>query len=129
MPDPGDRSFSNVLENIVGNVQEIIRAEVRLAKAEVREEAAKAGRASVILGAGAVLALYALGFFFLAALFALEMTLAPWLAAIILTVAIGIAASLLIAMGVKRMKHVHPRPEKTIHSIQENLEWAKHQTR
>jgi hypothetical protein len=37
----GDRSFSEVVQDIIGNVQEIVRSEVRLAT-EMREEAAKA---------------------------------------------------------------------------------------
>jgi hypothetical protein len=37
----GDRSLSDVLQDIIRNVQEIVRSEVRLAKTEIREEAAK----------------------------------------------------------------------------------------
>ena len=44
----GDRSLSDVLQDIIRNVQEIVRSEVRLAKTEIREEAAKA-RSSMLL--------------------------------------------------------------------------------
>ena len=37
-----DRSFSDVVQDILRNVQEIVRSEVRLAKTEIREEAVKA---------------------------------------------------------------------------------------
>ena len=37
----GDRSIGDVLKDIFGNVQEMIRAEIRLARAEMREEAGK----------------------------------------------------------------------------------------
>ena len=33
-----DRSFSDVLQDIIGNVQEMVRSEVRLAKTEIREQ-------------------------------------------------------------------------------------------
>src|SRR5690349_16977620 len=104
MAQEGERSFTNVLENVVGDIQGIIRAEVRLAKAEVREETAKAGRAAGMLGAGAVLALYAGGLLLLTALFALETALAPWLAALILTALVGIIAAVLVSVGRKRVK-------------------------
>jgi uncharacterized membrane protein YqjE len=38
----GDRSLSDVLQDILRNVQEMVRSEVRLAKTEIREEAVKA---------------------------------------------------------------------------------------
>jgi uncharacterized membrane protein YqjE len=66
-----DRSISSVLSDIVGNIQQIVRAEVRLAKAEVREEAVKAKRGVVLLGAGAVGFLFAVGFLLLALVYAL----------------------------------------------------------
>ena len=56
-----DRTFSEVLQNIIGNVQNIIRSEIRLAKTEVKEETTKAARATGIVAAGAVLALYSAG--------------------------------------------------------------------
>jgi Putative Actinobacterial Holin-X, holin superfamily III len=48
-----DRSLSEVFQDIVRNVQEIIRAEISLAKTEVREEASKAvsSLARVVVGA------------------------------------------------------------------------------
>ena len=123
------RSISNILEDIVANVQTIIRSEVRLAKTEMQEEGIKAGKASGIAVSGGLLALYALGFLLLACVYALEIAVAPWLAALIVTVVVGIIAAVLINVGMKRMKRVDPRPDKTIHSIKENLEWAKNQVR
>jgi Flp pilus assembly protein TadB len=125
----GERSFSTVLENIVGNIQGIIRSEVRLAKAEIQEETVKAGKAAGIAASGAVLALYAVGFVLLTCVYALETAVAPWLAALIVAVVVGAVSAVLIRMGAKRFKRVHPRPDKTIGTIKENLEWAKDQAR
>ncbi len=125
----GERSFANIVEDIVSNFQDIVRSEVRLAKAEVREEAAKAGKAGRMLGAGAVLALYALGFLLLTCVYALELAVDPWLAALIVAVIAGAAGGVMIRGGVKKMQGVHTRPEKTIDTMKENLEWAKRQTR
>jgi hypothetical protein len=70
-----------------------------------------------------------LAFFSLTCLYALELTIAPWLARLIVTVVVAIIAAVLISMGVKRIKQVHRRPDKTIHNIKENLEWAKNEAR
>jgi uncharacterized membrane protein YqjE len=127
--DNQTRSFSQVLDNIVGDVQTIIRSEVRLAKVEIQEETVKAGKAAGMLGSGAVLALYAVGFLFLTGMFALELVVAAWLAALIVAVVIAIAAAILINIGRQRTKRVNPRPVQTINTMKENLEWAKRQAK
>ena len=55
-----DRSFADVLQDIVGNMQEIVRSEVRLAKAELSDEARKAKPAGLWMGIGAVFSVLAL---------------------------------------------------------------------
>src|SRR2546430_2244712 len=117
MAQYGEKSISEVLEDIVGDVQDIIRAEVRLAKTEVREETAKAGKAAGLLGAGAVFGLYAVGFVLLTGLYALETALSPWLAALVMAGLVGVTAAILLSIGRNRFKQVHPRPDKTIRTI------------
>lgn len=123
-----ERPFSRVLEDIVGNVEGIIRSEIQLAKAEIQEETVKAGKAAGVAGSGVALAVYTVGFLLLTCIYALEIAVPPWLAALIVTVLAGTAAAILLNAGIKRMKQVSPRPRKTIHSIKENVEWVKDQT-
>ena len=42
-----DRTFSAVLQDILRNLQEIVRSEVRLAKVEIRDEALQAGSSAL----------------------------------------------------------------------------------
>ena len=125
----GERSFSDVLESIVGNVQTIIRSEIQLAKTEVKEETAKAARATGILAAGGLLGLYAGGFLLLTIVRALENVTPPWLASLIVAVVVGVAAFVAINAGRTPMKHVRPAPDKTIKTVKENVEWVKDQTK
>jgi tetrahydromethanopterin S-methyltransferase subunit C len=124
-----ERSFAELFQDIVVNVQEIIRSEFRLAKAEVREEADKARKSVSMLGAGMVIGLYALGFLLLAAVYGLETVVPSWLAALIVGAAVAIVATVLLNMGRNRIKQVHPVPEKTVATLKENVQWAKHQVR
>lgn len=127
--EDGDRSISSVLSDIVGNVQQIVRAEVRLAKAEVREEAGKAKRGVMLLGVGAIGFVFAGGFLLLAAVYALATVWPAWAAA--LAVAVGIAAvgGAVVATGLKNLRSVSLAPPKTVSTIQENIEWAKTRAR
>jgi uncharacterized membrane protein YqjE len=120
-----DRSLTEVLQNIIRNVQEIVRSEVRLAKTEIIEEATKAKSAALVFSIGAVAAVFATLFLLLMILFALIRVMPDWAAALTVGGVLAIAASILLSAGVKRFKDVHPTPERTVETIKENVEWAK----
>ena len=121
MPADVGRSLGDVLQDIVANVQDIVRSELRLAAVEGRQELAKAANAGKIGGAGAVLALFALAFFLLAGVYALAIILPIWAASLIVAAVLAIAASILITAGKRRLKLVHSKPRKTIASIKETF--------
>jgi len=129
MPNQTERTFSDVVQDIIDNLQSIVRAEFRLARTEIKEETAKAAKAAQVIAAGAVLGLYALGLFLLAIVRALETVAAPWLANLIVAVVVGLGALLAISIGRARIKHVHPAPTKTMETVKENVEWVKDQTK
>jgi uncharacterized membrane protein YqjE len=120
-----DRSLTEVLQNIIRNVQEIVRSEVRLAKTEIIEEATKAKSAALFFSTGAVAAVFATLFLLLMILFALIRVMPDWAAALTVGGALAVAASILLSAGVKRFKEIHPTPERTVETIKENVEWAK----
>ena len=123
------RSLAGVLADIVDNVQQIIRAEVRLARVEVGEEIGRAGRGVFIAAAGAVVCLLALGFVLLAAVYALSTVWPPWAAALTVGLAAAVAGGLALSAGISRLKKVNLAPPKTIATLQENVQWAKTQAR
>ena len=117
------RSIADVLRDVVGNVQEIIRYEVRLAKTEVRDEASKASKAVAFIAGGALFSFYALNFLLFCVMFALALILPLWLSALLVGAVLFIVAAVLVALGRDRWKHVHAKPEQTIQTLKENLEW------
>jgi uncharacterized membrane protein YqjE len=123
------RTMSEVLQDIVANIQEIVRSEFRLAKVEIHEETSKAARSSVPLAIGVLLSLYALGFILLAAVHALAIVVDAWLAALIVGVAVLAISLILVNVGRERLKKVKVVPEKTVETVKENVQWAKHQIR
>lgn len=123
-----DASIADVLSDIVSNIQNIIRSEVRLAKTEMTEEATAAGRAAGILVGGAALALYAVGFLLLAAVYALRGPVPDWAAALIVGLVVAAVGGVLIKVGLDRIKHVNPKPEQTIDSVKEDVRWVKERT-
>ena len=123
------RSISSVLRDIVGNVQDIVRSELRLAKKEIAEEMGKAKTAGTLLGIGAVCAFFAVFFTLIAVVFALINVVPNWAAALIVAAAMGIGAWLMLYAGKKRLQTVHAVPEHTVETVKENIEWAKQLTK
>ena len=129
MAQDNGRSMADVLQDIVANVQTIIRSEVRLAKTEVTEEATKAARAGGVMAGGVVAALFTIWLLLLTILYALATVMPMWGAALALFVLMAIVTAAMLTAGKKRFKAVHPKPEKTIETMKENVEWVKSQTK
>jgi uncharacterized membrane protein YqjE len=121
--------MGEILQDIIADVQEIVRSEFRLAKAEVQQETAKVARSGIPLIVGLLLGLYALGFILLAAVHALSIVVSAWLAALIVGFVVGVVSLILINIGRNRLKGVKVVPEKTIGTVKENVQWARNQIR
>jgi uncharacterized membrane protein YqjE len=125
----GGRSVSQILQEIVNHVTEIIRSEVRLARAEVREDVTQITRASVFFVIGGVFAFHALGFVLLGLVYALGTRMPLWLSAVIVAISAAVIAVVFLLVGRTKIKQTSLKPDKTIHSLQENVTWMKKQTR
>jgi hypothetical protein len=121
------RSVPEVLQDIVSNLQEIIRSEFLLAKTELKEEAKQAAKPATTFGTGLVFGIYGMGFLLLAATYALALVMPVWLAALLVGAGLAIVALALMSSSGKKLKRINPTPDKTIQSLEENVQWAKHQ--
>lgn len=120
----GSRSLSDVFRDILGNVQEIVRSEVRLVKTEAWEDMAKAKSPALLLGIGGVTAFFAILFLLLAIFYALTLYLPYWAAALIVGTVLAVSGSLILRAGLVGLKHIYPLAD-TRQTIKENVEWAK----
>ena len=122
-----ERSFGEILGDIAGNVQQIVRAEIRLARTEVREDVVMLKRGTVLVAIGGFVGGLALAFLLLAAVYALAAVMAPWAAALIVAAAAGAVGGVCVSAGLKSVKHLGlPR---TAETLQENVQWAKTRAR
>jgi uncharacterized membrane protein YqjE len=125
--DRGDRSIGDVLKDIFGNVQEMIRSEIRLARVEMREEAGKTLSSAQMMAVGGVIGLFAVGFVLVAIAQALAMVMPGWAASLVMGIVLGLIGVALLASGKKHLRA--PTPNKTIENVKENVEWMKNQTK
>jgi uncharacterized membrane protein YqjE len=125
----GERAVSDVLQDILRNLQEMVRSEVRLAKVEIREEARRAVSSGIWIGAGLVGALSAWIFVLWTVAYLLATRMSMWAAALVVAVVMTCIGSVLIIGGLRRVKRLQLIPERTVDSVKENLEWMKQPTK
>jgi uncharacterized membrane protein YqjE len=126
-PDVEDQSLGSLVGQLTTDVSTLMRQEVALAKAELREEAKKAGKAAGMLGAAGLAGYFTILFLSLTLMFLLSHAMDIVWAALIVTILWGIAGFILFTMGRKKMSEVNPKPEQTVESLKEDKEWVKAQ--
>ncbi|MGY1584653.1 phage holin family protein [Streptomyces sp. MN13] len=128
-PAGQDASVGELLSEVAADLQTLFRQELDLAKAEIRQEATKAGKAAGMYGgagfAGSMVAL----FLSLAAVFGLANVIHPAWAALVVTAIWAAIAAVLYALGRSRMHTVSPAPQHTVETLKEDAQWARHPTR
>jgi len=124
----GIRSIPEILQDVLTNIQDIVRAEVRLAKAELGEDLNRARSGGLLIGVGAVAAIFSALFVLLACVYGLSLVMPNWAAALIVAAAAGAAAAVTLSLGVKRFKTIQAAP-KTAATLKENVRWAKELTK
>jgi Putative Actinobacterial Holin-X, holin superfamily III len=124
-----ERPVAAVVSDIVGNVQEIVRSEVRLAKAQIKNEAVEAASSATRLAYGTVLALYAIGLLLAAAVCLLSQFMPAWIAALVVCLIVSSIAVPLFVSGRRRWSYSRLSTEKPINVTKENVLWMNAQTK
>jgi hypothetical protein len=129
-PELRDHSVNELIKELATEASTLVRQEIDLAKAEMTDRGRRAGKGAGMLGAGAVVALLALGALTTGLIAALDLAMPTWLAALSVTVGYGAIAGLLLQIGRKQVQEAAPPvPEETIESVKEDVQWAKTRTR
>jgi len=123
-----ETSIGEMIGNISGDLSQLFRQEVELAKVEMKQEAAKAGKAAGMLGAAAFAGYLAVVLLSFALVFALGNVMDLGWAALIVAVLWGIVGAVLLANGRKKLKTVDPMPRRTVDTIKEDAQWLKNPT-
>ena len=127
--DLRDRPIGELLKELANETTTLVRRELDLAKAEMREKAGKAGPGFGMWGAAGITALLALGSLTAFVILALDGAMPNWLAALIVGLVYSAIAGVLYVRGKHRVEEAgSPVPQKTIETVKEDVQWAKHPT-
>lgn len=127
-PD-SEPSIGQLIGDVTGDLSRLFRQEVELAKAEMRAEATKAGKAGGLLAGAGVAGLLAALLLSLAVVALLDQVM-PWgWAALIVGALWAAAGAVLYSRGRQQMREVSPVPRQTVETLKEDAQWARNPTR
>jgi hypothetical protein len=103
----------------------LVRQEVALAKAELQQEAKTAGTAVGAFGGAGFAGYFVLVFVSLAGMYGLAAVMPTGWAALIVAGVWAVIAGVLALLGRSKLKGFSPKPERTIETVKEDVQWAK----
>jgi nitrate/nitrite transporter NarK len=120
-----DASPGELASEVAKDMSTLVRQEVALAKAELQQEAKTAGTAVGAFGGAGFAGYFVLVFLSLAAMYGLDAVMPTGWAALIVAGVWAVIAAVLAIMGRNKLKNFNPKPERTIETVKEDVQWAK----
>ena len=120
-PEP---SLGELVAGMTADFGTLVRKELELAKAEVREEAKSSGKAAGMFGVAGLAGHMALLFLSLALAWGLTEIMPEGVAFLLVGLLYAAVTFVAVTQAKKRMREVRP-PEQTIETVKEDVAWAK----
>jgi uncharacterized membrane protein YqjE len=124
-----EQPIGELVKELASETGTLVKQELELATAELRDKARKAGPGIGLIAAAGGVALLALGTLTAFFVLALDGAVPNWLAALIVTHVYAAIATVLYLRGKEKVDDAgSPAPRQTIETLKEDVEWAKHPT-
>jgi putative superfamily III holin-X len=120
-----DRSVGQLLGDVTRDLQQLMRKEFELAKAETKEELQKATAAGKGFGIAGLMGYLALVMLSFAAAWALTAIMPTGWAFFAVGMVFAIVAAAMALRGRKQIQKFHPVPEGTVETLKEDVQWLK----
>ena len=124
-PGAENASPGQIASEVAKDVSTLVRQEVALAKAELQQEAKTAGTAVGAFGGAGFAGYFVLVFVSLAGMYGLSAVMPIGWAALIVAGVWAVIAGALALLGRSKLKGFSPKPERTIETVKEDVQWAK----
>jgi Putative Actinobacterial Holin-X, holin superfamily III len=117
--DVGGVSVAELVGEVSQDLSTLMRQELELAKAEVKQEAVKTGKAAGMLGGAGFAGYLTLLFASIALWWGLANVMDQGWAALIVAGLWALIGAVLFMVGRRRLQEVHPTPERTAETVKE----------
>ncbi|MBA2626455.1 MAG: phage holin family protein, partial [Gemmatimonadales bacterium] len=123
-----ERSFGELFGRLTEDMSLLMRQEVQLVKAEMKESVSRTTKDFVAVGAGGLVAL-AGGLTLVAALVLglVAIGVSPWLSALIVGLVLAGVGFSMLKRGLGDLKRVDITPRRTVETLKDDVQWAKEQ--
>jgi Putative Actinobacterial Holin-X, holin superfamily III len=122
-------SLGELVGEVAEDVSRLLRQQLDLAKAELRQEAVKASKAAGMLGVSGFAGCMVAVLLSFAAVFGLAHVIELAWATVVIAGVWAVIGVVLFVMGQARMRAVSPVPEQTIETVKEDARWARNLTK
>jgi hypothetical protein len=124
----GGEGIGSMLGGLLRDLQDMVRGEVALARAEIKEDVGTASKGLASIAVAGVVALTGFIFLMLAATYLLNIWMRMWIAAGIVGLVLLAIGGIAFSSGKSKLSATNLKPDQTIDSVKENTQWAKQQT-
>lgn len=124
-PRANDPSTGELIADLTSQTSRLIRDEMRLAQAELKESLKHAGTGAGLFSGTAVVAFLGAASLVAAAIAALSLALPVWAAAVIVAVVLFIASGIAALAGKKQLDQASPTPEMAVASVRNDIHEVK----
>lgn len=126
--DTGSRSdapIAELISDLSAQTSRLVRDEMRLATAELKESAKHAGVGAGLIGASGLMAVFGLAALITAAIAGLALVLPVWASALIVAVVLFIIAAVAALISKSQAKKVPPPLKVTTESVKKDIDEVK----
>ena len=118
-------SIGGLVRGILGDLRQLVRDEIALARVEITEQAGRAKVAAATLGIAAVALAFGGTFLLVAAAVGIADLLdwPVWSGFLVVALLLGVAGMVMLSSGRRRLRNVRPMPEQTVQTLKENSQW------
>ena len=120
-------SLGDLLGEVTRDLSTLIRQEIELAKAELKADVTRAGRAGGLLGGAAFAAYLVVVMVSFAGAWALAEVMAAGWAFLIVAAIWAVVGGFLFLRGRQQLSDLNFVPEQTVETLKEDVEWARNQ--
>ena len=128
-PDIADASVGQLIGQVAQDLSTLMRQELDLAKAEVKEEVTKTAKGAGMLGGAGFAGYMVVLFASIAAWWGLANLMDQGWAALVVTAVWAILGAVLFVVGRRTFQQVNPKPERTVATVKEIPDTLKNAAR
>ena len=129
-PHTEERTLGQMFAELTRDTRTLVQQEVQLATTEITEKASKMATSVGFLVGGGVIAYGGLLAIIAAAVLGLiGLGVMPWVAALLGGLLAAVAGYFLIRVGLSRLRAQDLKPQQTIDTLKEDVQWLRTQTK